>query len=79
MPGREDQALARLVAYVCMIPRDQLTKEELELRRKFVLEGWTSSHMPKVQIVKTRMDTQRGFAHKYKPITKKDKVAWALV
>eukprot|EP00054_Salpingoeca_dolichothecata_P037859 m.12085 g.12085 ORF g.12085 m.12085 type:complete len:326 (+) comp7955_c0_seq1:135-1112(+) len=52
LPGREKEPIIRLVSYICMIPRSHLDETAVQRRKKYVMEGRTSTHDPKVPVSK---------------------------
>lgn len=46
LPSREDDILARLVAYVCMIPRERLYKTKMPRIRRMYVTKVSSGSMP---------------------------------
>jgi len=59
MPGRERETLARLVAYICMIPARNLCpfkKKQEDLRAEYVRAGATSGHNPCLRKKPTRLE-----------------------
>jgi len=44
--SRANQPLARLVAYICMLPRSRVDAETTAIREQFVKDGYTGPHHP---------------------------------
>ena len=76
MPGATEP-LARLVAYICMIPRAHLRQHagSAKARREYVLSGRTSGHNPAVP---ARVDEERSADSVYTP-PPPDHPCWCLV
>lgn len=76
MPGREREALARLVAYICMVPRSRLDEVGQARRVEMVKAGVTGTHQP---VVKGKLAVnRRSTSTKYRAPKPKDP-RWKLV
>lgn len=77
MPGREMAPFARLVAYICMIPRCHITDPTvLQKRREMVFRGTTGPHRPDARLdERVQLEFSPGFC----PPSESDARVWSLV